>query len=399
MKKNILYTFIFLFCVLLGCKEENPLLPYGNDDGKAPQDVTNIRVTNTPGGAVLKYDTPIESDLSYVKAVYSNTSGKIQEVRASKYVDSLTVAGLGTTDEYTVKLYAVDVFENSSAGVDTRIKPLTPPVWSVRESFEYAIDFGGFMVNFENLTGDDIAIYTLVKNQKTDKFDVYDAFYTKLKGGNYAVRGLPNTENTFGLFVRDHYDNRSDTLYFTGTPWREDELSKKLFASLSVAGDVTWNHYGGGSPLNAWDDIISERNFAHTAYPIAFPHRFTMDLGVDVKLSRFRFWQRPGASVLYQHGAPKHYRVYGRADRPTGGDASNPMEGWTLLMECNSYKPSGLPWGQNAPEDEEFAARGEEFMFARDVPVVRYIRFEMLESWSGMECSTIGELAFWGEIQ
>jgi hypothetical protein len=41
---------------------------------------------------------------------------------------------------------------------------------------------------------------------------------------------------------------------------------------------------------------------------------------------------------------------------------------------------------------------GEEFIFPRDLAEVRYIRFEMLESWSGMQCSTISELSFWGQI-
>jgi hypothetical protein len=68
-------------------------------------------------------------------------------------------------------------------------------------------------------------------------------------------------------------------------------------------------------------------------------------------------------------------------------------------MTCKSFKPSGLPLGQNSSEDVEFAANGEEFSFPRDIAVVRYLRFEMLESWSGMKCSTIGELSFYGDIQ
>lgn len=399
MKKNILYAFAFLLGVLVSCKEDNPLLPYGDDDGKAPQDVSNVTIRNTPGGAVIKYERPNDTDLSYVKAVYTNTHGELKEVRASRYLDSLEVVGLGNTDEYIVTLYAVDKFENTSSGVETKFNPLTPPVLSVKESLETAIDFGGFIMNFKNETGSDIAIYTLVKDEETNEYDVYDSYYTSLKDGKYAVRGLPNKETEFGLFVRDRFENRSDTLFFSGIPWREDELSKKLFVPLTVAGDVGWSSYGG-SPKYAWDDLIREGgNFAHTAYPEPFPHRFTMDLGVDVKLSRFRIWQRPGASVLYQHGSPKHFKVYGRAERPEGGSVDDPMAGWTFLMECHSFKPSGLPWGQYSPEDEEYAALGEEFSFARDLSAVRYLRFELLESWSGMECSVIAELAFWGEIQ
>lgn len=399
MKNNILYAFAFLFGILVSCKEDNPLIPYGEDDGKAPDVVSNVNVRNTPGGAVVKYDRPHDTDLSYVKAVYSNTQGVLKEVRASKYMDSLEIVGLGTTDEYMLTLYAVDKYENMSQGVETRFKPLTPPVMLVKETLDPVIDFGGFVLNFKNELGSDVAIYTLVKDEDTQEYDVYDSYYTSIKDGKYAVRGLPNKETEFALFVRDRYENNSDTLFFAGTPWKEDALDKKKFAALSVNGDVSWSSYGG-NPRYAWDDVIREGgNFAHTPYPEPFPHRFTMDLGVDVKLSRFRLWQRPGASVLYQHGSPKHYKVYGRAERPEGGSVDDPMKGWKLLLECNSFKPSGLPWGQYSAEDEEYAALGEEFLIPRDAPVVRYLRFELLESWSGMECSVIAELAFWGEIQ
>lgn len=398
MKKSIIYQCLFLFCLFVGCKEENPLIPYGDNDGVAPTDVSNIQVRNISGGAVIKYDMPKEADLSYVKAVYKNSQGKEGEVRVSKYTDSLKIVGLGTTDEYKVKLYAVDVFENSSSGVEAIIQPLTPPVKLIKESLKPVIDFGGFVMDFENVGGDEVAIYTLVKDS-IGEYEVYDAFYTQLKNGNYAVRGLPNKETEFALYVRDKYENKSDTLYFSGTPWREDYLDKKLFKSLPVAGDVSWDNYSG-HPYSAWDDIVHpDTYFAHTAYPEPFPHRLTMDLGINVKLSRFRIWQRPGASVLYQHGSPKHFKVYARKDRPMFGDPEDPLAGWMLVMDCHSYKPSGLPWGQYSPEDEEYAARGEEFMFDRDLDAVRYLRFELLESWSGMECSVIAELAFWGQIE
>jgi hypothetical protein len=176
-------------------------------------------------------------------------------------------------------------------------------------------------------------------------------------------------------------------------------LDKFLFEAKKVHGDLDWDFYGG-SPQKAWDNVLNKENYAHTNFPEEFPHRLTIDLGVDVILSRFKFYQRPGEDVLYQHGAPKVYRIYGRLDNPGAGNSANVLEGWTLLRDCYSIKPSGLPLGQNSGEDEEFAALGEEFSFPRaTMPIVRYIRFEMLESWSGMKCSTIGELAFWGEIQ
>lgn len=397
MKKNIFYLLILCILTIVSCKEENTLHPYGKNDKNSPLDVSDIVVRNTPGGAVIKYVPPTDVDLSYVKAVYLNTHGEQIEVRASRYVDSLIIAGLGSTDNYPVKLYSVDKLENASSGVETTIQPLTPAVWLVRESLEYEMDFGGFVVDFINTSENDIAIYVLKKDEK-GSFITHDALYTKQKAGKYAVRGLPNEENAFAVYIRDRYDNKSDTLFFTGTPWMEEYLDKKKFMWMEIPGDVRWNYFGG-APERAWDDVVNNYNFAHTEIPEEHPHRFTIDLGVTAKLNRFRFWQRPGDEVLYKHGAPKYYKIYGRSDRPTDGSASDPLKGWKLLMECHSFKPSGLPLGQQTTEDIEYAARGEEFSFPRGMEAVRYIRFEMLESWSGMKCSTIGELSFWGEIQ
>lgn len=396
--KAIIYYLIVVSIFLLSCKEENLLQPYGAKDSVVPGKVSNIEVKNIPGGAVLKYDLPKDEDLFYVKAVYKSSLGVVKSVSSSAYVDSLKIEGLGNTEEYEVKIYSVNHREEASEPAFVKINPLTPPVETVFKSLTYAVDFGGFVVSYENENAANIAIYVIKLDSTKTFYESYDAAYTSMKQGTFSVRGLPAEENQFGLYVRDRYDNISDTLFFVDTPIYEEQLDKKLFISLQVPGDVRWDFYEG-APEKAWDDVVSNGNYAHTDYPTQFPHRFTMDLGVDVRLSRFRFWQRPGDDVLYQHGAPKRYRVYGRASKPEGGSESDPLSGWTLLLECNSIKPSGLPVGQNSGEDVEFASKGEEFTFSRDISVIRYLRFEMLESWSGMECSTISELSFWGQIQ
>jgi hypothetical protein len=386
---------VFFF---VACAEDKGHEPIVSGNEAAPNPVKNIQVENIPGGAILNYELPDNVDLLYVKAVY--TSNNVQrETRSSAYVTTLTIEGFGTTDERIIKVYAVNRMEKESAPVEVKIQPLVPSILLVRESLTQRVDFGGFVVSFRNVNKAEVAINVVVKDSVEYRFSEYDAMYTSIVEGSFPVRGLPDKENEFGVYVVDRWNNFSDTMFFTLTPWREDYLSKSLFKYRTVHGDATWNNYSGGKPENAWNDQNGNGEYAHTAYPLEFPHRFTMDLGVDVKLSRFKLWQRPGADVLYQHGAPKLYNVYGRPDDPGVGNAADVLEGWTLLMTCTSFKPSGLPMGQNSGEDEEYAALGEEYSLPRDIPVVRFVRFEMLESWSGMKCSVIGELAFWGEIQ
>jgi hypothetical protein len=386
------------FLAMAACAGDFEHVPIGQGNTAAPDPVKNIRAERIPGGAILTYELPGNVDLLYVRAIYTQ-NGTQRETRASAYMNTLTIEGFGDTTEHAVELYAVNRMGTASAAAKEVIRPLTPSIFFVKQSLQVTEDFGGFVISFENVNKEDVAIYALKRDTIDGKFIEYDSHYTSMEQGFFSVRGLPNIANDFGMYVVDRWNNFSDTTIFNLTPWREDYLDKKLFRYKSVAGDQTWNNYTGGAPERAFDDDVSNGRYAHTPYPVAFPHYYALDLGVSVKLSRFVFWQRPGDEVLYQHGAPKRYNIYGRADDPGSGNSGDILEGWTLLMTCESIKPSGLPLGQNSAEDVEYAAKGEEFSFPRTIDVVRYVRFEMLESWSGMECSTIGEVSFWGEIQ
>ncbi|SFK56227.1 protein of unknown function [Porphyromonadaceae bacterium KH3CP3RA] len=392
-----------LFClsILFSCKGDFEHEPIGGKGGPAPDPVKNVRVLrNTPGGAVLAYDLPENVDIQYIRAEFTTSSGSVRDVKASAYLDTLAISGLGDTSPRIVRLYTVNRKESVSQPVEVTINPLTPPIESIRNSLEFSVDFGGFLLRFnDNDVKEEVSVYVLKQTGDQEELVEHQILYTAQQSGTLTVRGLPSEENLFGVYVRDRWDNVSDTLFFSLTPWREDYLDKKLFKYIAIAGDVTWNNYSGGANERAYDDVIGNGNYIHTPYPVEFPHRYTLDLGVKVQLSRFLLWQRPGADVLYQHGAPKYYRVYGRATDPGAGNINDPLDGWILLTECHSVKPSGLPLGQNSAEDEAYAAAGEEFVFPRDIPEVRYVRFEMLESWSGMLCSVVSELAFYGEVK
>lgn len=394
MKKilNYIIALIITAICICSCKEKDPLMPYGDNDGIAPGPVTNISVRNFPGGATIFYDLPDDSDLSYVKAEYTLTNGNNCEVRASQYTDSLVIEGFGDTQEYSVNLCCYDKFENASQKVTVIVHPETPPVITIFESLKYAVDFGGFLIDYENPTKSNIAIYVTQKNEETGIFDYYDAYYTRTESGTYAVRGLPDIENEFGVYIRDRFNNYSDTLFFTVTPYKENELDKSLFLLVNYPGDVSWAEYNG-NPANMWDGQVNEHVYAHTAYPLAFPHCITIDLGVNVILSRMHEWQRS----RWEHGSWRYFKVYGCSELPPASE-EDMFAGWTLLGDFESIKPSGLPLYQVSDEDLEKYAEGEDFSFMRDIPAVRYVRICCTMSWSGMECSTVSEISFWGNI-
>lgn len=72
MKKNLFFILISL-ALFIACNEE----PVGQTplDNIAPGKVSDINVTNIPGGAYLTYKLPDDEDLLYVKAIYQLKEG------------------------------------------------------------------------------------------------------------------------------------------------------------------------------------------------------------------------------------------------------------------------------------------------------------------------------------
>ena len=394
ISKFFLYIAITLFFT---CNDDYKHEPLGKPGSAPPLAVKSASVRhNLPGGAVIEFDVSGNIDAHYVKAVYSVTVDKQSEVIVSSYVDSLEIKGLGDTNERKVLLYVVNSREQMSPPVEVTIQPLQPPLEQIFGTLTYFEDFGGFGVKFRNDYSEKFSINILVKDS-TGTYINYDAFFTGLITGQYVVRGLPPVIQEFGVFLRDRWNNFSDTLLFSIIPLPETYFDKKLFKYLSVAGDTEWYAWAS-QPEFAWNDIVSESDYVHCWTGEPWPHNFTMNLGVTGVLSRFRFWQRPGSTILYQHGGPVHYRIWGRADDPGDGNAADIWQGWTMILECESIKPSGLPFPQFTSDDYDFAMAGEEFYFPSGMEPVRYLRFEFLDSWSGMELTGIGELSFWGTI-
>ena len=100
----------------------------------------------------------------------------------------------------------------------------------------------------------------------------------------------------------------------------------------------------------------------------------------------------------FEHGNPKRFQVYGSLNSNVSVDATEPERQWIFLGEFNSFKPSGLPLEQASAEDEAIANEGEDFTFPIELATeVRYIRFDILETWGGTEMVHISELEMWGQ--
>jgi len=378
-----------LLLLLFACEEieHNPLV---TDEG-VPLPVTAPVVENLPGAAKISYQIPVTEGLLYVKAVYE-IGGLKKEVKSSYYASSLLVEGFGDTNEYDVKLYSVGRNEKMSPPVSVTIKPLTPPIQDVYNSINVIEDWGGISFSFLNDAEASIVIEVLTKDS-LGNWVLAETFYTKMKSGDFAVRGYEPVKRMFGITIHDRWNNRTDTLANEYTPMYEVELDKTKFRKVDLPTDYNVG-YVGNYLENIWNNSLVLPDYVSTPGK-GLPQWFTFDMGVTAKLSRIKVYGRITAQYIYNSGATKLWELYGStAPNPDGSWDSS----WTFLRSCQSIKPSGLPKGQYNNEDVERMKNGEEFPFDKILPPVRYIRWKTLQNWGDVTHANIAEITIYGQV-
>lgn len=383
MKKNIILLSVVLF---FNCSEEKR--PEIIMDNISPGIVTDVQVTNIPGGAILKYKLPDDEDLLYVKAEYSLKEKEQRETRASLYSDTLKMEGFGTEDEREIILRAVDRSQNQSEPVAVTVKPLEAPVVTIGKTLEIISDFGGVHVYWKNPGRAEISV-VIEKEDNNNEYVPIETFYSTVAEGDAAARGLDTISGNFRVYVQDRWENRSNTLDATLTPLFEQKFDILKFQAMYINGDEP-SAWGWVLP-NFFDGDVATG--LHTAQGTGrWPQWVTFDMGVKGIISRIKTWQRLDGWE-YRHGNPKHFEIWG------ANDANNLHDWnvWTKLIDCVSIKPSGLPIGQTSDEDTQHATAGEEFICPPSMPAVRYLRLKVLESWSGGDFFHIMEIEVYGQ--
>jgi hypothetical protein len=382
--------------LLQACKEE----PVGQTpgDGEAPGAIISYSAKSLPGGAAITYVLPADDDLLYVKAVY-HINGVEKTATSSIYTDTLKVFGFGNTEEQSALLYCVDRSGNRSLPVEATFTPGTPPVQTIFNSMTMQPAFGGVQIQWNNPDRAEVAIY-LVAADETGELMEADVVYTALATGKYSLRGFNSAERLFGAYACDRWDNYSNRLIETHTPLYEAELDKLLWSRKTLPGDAAHDYDENWSFSKMYDGIF---NGAWHSADTETDMNFTLDLGIATQLSRYKLWHRDeGISSdysVYKHHNPKKWKVYGSATiddtKPdaywTGDDWK---ADWTLLAECEAFKPSGD--GPVTNEDYRYAQAGFEFDLSAVVEPVRYVRFVVESTWGGGKVIHIAEISFWG---
>lgn len=403
MKRNL---FHILLCAgaLASCTDVQIGQPA--QDNVPPAPISNYTVKNISGGAVIKYDVPVEEDLLYVKAFYK-INGVDKTTSSSLYCDSLVVEGFGTEEEQTIRLCCVDRSNNLSEPVEVKIKPTTPPITLIQRSFQISASFGGVKMTWENKEKDDVVIYAMTTDS-LGNFYVADEVYSNLEDGAYALRGFENKERIFAVLIRDRWDNYSDTIKSVQTPLFEEELDKSLFKRyMDIPGDNLTDYPHPNYRFDKlFDDIVGDQGW-HTGESMS-PLYCTIDLGVTAQLSRHTLWHRLGStSWYYAHFNPKRWTVWGTNEIkqvPKEEEEAYWIDGgfeedWHELCSWDVEPPSGQM--NLTPEDIEYADKGFEAEMPLEIEPVRYIRIRIEETYGGGKnpgSVNFSEVSFWGKV-
>lgn len=384
----------------ISCKEEGRI-DIIDDKAPAPAQVAIENIRNTPGGAVLKYAVPQDENLSYVQAVYDIRPGVTQKTKSTYYQDSLVLEGFGNTRTYDVKLYSVGKNEKASEPLTIQVNPLTPPVLLASKSLHET--FGGVSVKIENPGKANLAVVLMADTANLGYQSYLHTFYSSNEKATFSFRGLDTVPGNYSVYVRDRWNNLSDTIAANLTPWFEEFIEKDSWREVQLPGDAPALNPNQQKFDNMWDeDYTDHNNGAYFSESLPLPQTITIDLGKVVTLSRMKMWPRNVADDRWKRSHAKVFEVWGSVNPNPDGSYD---ESWIPLGKFECIKPTS---GETiTAEDIAYAQAGIDYDFevsdfASDPYIpIRYIRVKTLETYAGTSISNVSyqEFSFWGLLE
>lgn len=389
---KIVFFAIFVFITIIACSEDD------NIDRTAPGIVSNVSVTPINGGGIINYSLPKDDDILYVKAIYTNSKGEEVFKVASKHNTSIEVNGLNQSTPVNVKLYVIDLSENVSNTVEVAFTPLESFIFLVQESVNISPDLGGVKITWENIASKTVFVYVHILDDGEETIRILSSNNPQ---ESIFIRGLAAKELTFFTKVED-FDGNITELEEKGkyTPLFEEKIDKStwtLITNQSINGDAF-----EGRTVNFWDDVVDTvETDADNSYFIItrdnnggslnFPLDIVIDLNKNVKIQRFKVWQRAfwynggGVTYHYQEENLKTFDLY----------ASNDGQTWDLLGQFDIGDPRDAA-GNIPTEAFQEAIEGHEFSLPNTSAQFRYLKFSITSNYGSTQITVGSEITLYG---
>jgi hypothetical protein len=389
--KKIIFS-IFLVTLTFSCSKNEDV------DSTPPGILSNISVVPTNGGGIISYSLPSDNDISYVRAEYTNSQGEEVFRVSSRYNTSVEINGLNQTTPIKVRLYVVDENENISDEVEVEFTPLESFIYLVQQSIEISPDLGGVKITWENIATKTVFVYVHILNGTDETIRILSSDNAE---ESLFIRGLDAVEMTFSTKVEDFDGNITD-LQVVGnyTPLFEEKIEKNTW-TLITSQSINGNAYEGRT-VNFWDDIVDTvETDSDNSYFIAtrennggslnFPLDIVIDLNKNVKIKRFKVWQRAywyqggGVTYHYQEENIKSFNLY----------ASNDAQSWDLLGEFDIGDPRDSAGNIPASAFQE-AIDGHDFTLANTSEQFRYLKISITSNYGSTIITVGSEITLYG---
>ncbi|WP_438988699.1 DUF4959 domain-containing protein [Polaribacter sp.] len=391
MNKIVFFSF-FVLITIIACSEDD------NIDTSAPGILSNLSATPTNGGGIINYTLPSDNDILYVKAVYTNSLGDEVFKVSSKYNTSIEINGLNQATPIKVKLYVIDESENVSKATEVEFTPLKSFIFLVQESINITPDLGGVKITWENIASKTVFIYVHVIDDGEETIRILSSSSPQ---ENIFIRGLAAKELTFSTKVED-FDGNITELEEKGklTPLFEEKIDKSTWTLISNQS-VDGNAYEGET-VNFWDDVVDTvETDADNSYfiitrdnnggSLTFPLDIVIDLNKNVKIQRFKVWQRAfwynggGVTYHYQEENIRSFDLY----------ASNDGQTWDLLGQFDIGDPRDAA-GNIPSEAFQEAIDGHEFSLPNTSEEFRYLKFSITSNYGSTQITVGSEITLYG---
>ena len=343
MKKYFLMIFTAVLALsAASCSDDtvHGRIDQKNKSVQIPQPVEVTSVRPISGGAVIKVKIPDDKYIKGVVATYDRHGVEVKS-RISRYVDSLSVEGFADTEEHDIEICSFNVNEEKSEPVNIKITPNAPAIMTVKPVMYAAT--GGVKIHINgNADKSDLAVCllrdTVLSHENMPvsemKWVEVTTLFTASDDITLTRRGLDTLKAIYGVYLRDHWGNISDTTIAVLKPLEEVRIPKSGFAYFDPGDDNVFS-------------ISSESSSPHfiAVDVIPLPCWFTIDLGCEVELSRISTLPRQDYPAdIYAGGSPRDIEFWGSLKTPTGevGSGEHGFESnWVCLGKFTQPKRSG----------------------------------------------------------
>ena len=395
IKKHSILIGLFVFILTSGCESDNI------SDNNPPGDISIVSIEETNGGALINYELPSDSDILYVRAEYVNAQGQKVFRVSSKHKTSLEISGMIDSTPVDVNIKVVDESQNMSEGISISVTPKRSFIFDILENISLVEDLGGVRVSWENVEEKTVFIYLFIELNGIQEFRILSS---SSRNNSQFVRGLAATPTNFSIKVEDFDGNETPILDIGQyTPLFEEKIAKDtwtLVDNLSIDG----NAYEG-STVKFWDDVVDTAatnsdnsyfiiNRADNGGVLRWPLDIVIDLNKQVKINRFKVWQRafwynaPGDPLepyYYQAENLRTFDVY----------VSNDKLDWELLGSFDIGDPMNSE-GIIPIDKLEEAALGHDFILDEISPQFRYLKFSITANFGSDTFVHGSEISLYG---